>query len=99
MSGGVGNNYAIKTMQNKSISLLTASQENELAQESSYSGGYFTQSLISYFDESDPKTYNLINMSKYIYDEVREMSRLEKRGKIKQNPAFFIPDGFSNFSF
>lgn len=99
MSGGVGNNYVIKTMQNKSISLLTASQENELAQESSNNGGYFTQSLISYFDESDLKNYNLIDMSKYIYDEVREMSRLEKRGRVRQNPVFFIPDGFLNFSF
>lgn len=99
MSGGIQNNYYVKTLQNKSVAILTAAQENELAQESANDGGLFTQSLISYFDESDPKTYNLINMSKYIYDEVREMSRLEKRGKIRQNPAFFIPDGFSNFSF
>lgn len=99
MSGGVGNNYAIKTLQNKSISLLTASQENELAQESSFDGGYFTQSVISYFNESNSKTYNLTDMSKYIYNEVREMSRLEKRGRVRQNPVFFIPEGFSNFTF
>lgn len=99
MSGGIQNNITVKTLQNKSIALLTASQENELAQESSIEGGYFTHSIISYFDKTDPEMYNLSDMSHYIYDEVREMSRVGKRGKAQQNPVFFIPDGFLNFSF
>lgn len=99
MSGGIQNNVSVKTLQNKSIALLTASQENELAQESSNEGGYFTQSIISYFDKTDSELYNLSDMSKFIYDEVREKSRIGKRGKVRQNPVFFIPDGFSNFSF
>lgn len=99
MSEGIQNNVSVKTLQNKSIALLTASQENELAQESSNEGGYFTQSIISYFDKTDSELYNLSDMSKFIYDKVREKSRIGKRGKVRQNPVFFIPDGFSNFSF
>lgn len=99
MSGGIQKNYTIKTFQNKSIALLTAAQENEFALESANKGGLFTQSLISYFSSVTPESYNLNEMAKFIYDEVRDMSRIEKRGRIKQSPYFCIPDGFSDFSF
>ena len=99
MSGGIQKNYTIKTFQNKSIALLTAAQENEFALESANKGGLFTQSLISYFTSVTPESYNLNEMAKFIYDEVRDMSRIEKRGRIKQSPYFCIPDGFSDFSF
>lgn len=99
MSGGIQNNYYVKTLQNKSVAILTAAQENELAQENSKSGGLFTQSLISYLNNQNPEDYNLKEMANYIYDEVRNLSRFEKRGRIKQSPYFCIPDGFSNFSF
>lgn len=99
MSGGIQNNYYVKTLQNKSVAILTAAQENELAQENSKTGGLFTQSLISYLKNQNPEDYNLNEMANYIYDEVRNLSRFEKRGRIKQSPYFCIPEGFSNFSF
>ena len=99
MSGGIQNNYSVKTLQNKSIALLAAAQANELALESVNAGGIFTQSVIFYFNSQNPESYNLNMMAKFIYNAVRDMSRIEKRGRIKQNPFCSIPEGFSNFSF
>ncbi|UTC76727.1 hypothetical protein E4O04_01335 [Treponema sp. OMZ 799] len=96
-SGGIDNNIVVRTLKNRSTAIFTAAREYEYAQESEDVGGHFTHSIVSCVKENKNNDICLLDLSNYVYDEVKQLSKFGGRGRIRQHPEILIPDGMKNY--
>lgn len=96
-SGGIDNNIVVRTLKNRSTAIFTAAREYEYAQESEDVGGHFTHSIVSCVEKNKNNDIYLIDLSNYVYNEVKQLSKFGGRGKVRQHPEILIPDGMKNY--